>query len=104
MKTSLSYLFKCKDPHDDQGIVDHEDYQKFLKESLDWAFLALEAEEEFLIRSLHGIGRTQLTPEGVGAVLGYSPRVVGCIEQKCFDKMRVQLGGASFYKSAYLTL
>ena len=104
MKISSFNLFRVEDPEDHLSHVDQEDLQKFLRDSLDWAFLALDAEEEFLIRCLHGIGRTRLAYEEVGLVLGYSPGVIKKIELKCFDKMRIQLGGASFYKSACLTL
>lgn len=104
MRISSLNLFKYQDPHDNCSEIDSEDYQRFLKESLDWAFLALDAEEEFLVRGLHGIGRTQLSADEIGAALGYSPETVASLEQKCFGKMRIQLGGASFYKSACLTL
>ncbi len=104
MRSSSLNLFKYEDPHDDCSEVDGDDYHKFLKDCLNWAFLALDAEEEFIVRSLYGVGRPELALQEVSDILGYSPQLVTQLEQKCFTKIRIQLGGASFYKSACLTL
>lgn len=105
MKLSSKNIWLYIDPNDDKEEVDERDYQQFLKDSIEWAMLALTPQEIFLITRLWGLGGTaKLTYDEVGHILGYTINRVIWTEQECFKKMRIQLGGPSFYKEGCQTL